>query len=149
VCCPVIDDDGHVGEHEKAVDRIKGAKRMDQLVTQSGNAAPNLSEIDSVGRTLLDYRNRSRVLSSRVVESVESSTWPDAGSGQRRRVKANPDTQASQLVAKVANALAVFEIWLKTNEDRAVATCTSQLRNPFDRVEVVGLSCQMAVSYES
>ncbi|GAA5956273.1 hypothetical protein JCM8115_001674 [Rhodotorula mucilaginosa] len=36
------------------VKRIKGAKRMDQLVTQSGNAAPNLSEIDSVGRTLLD-----------------------------------------------------------------------------------------------
>lgn len=33
----------------------------------------------------------------------------------------SPDTQASQLVAKVANALAVFEIWLKTNEDRAVA----------------------------
>lgn len=36
------------------VKRIKGAKRMDQLVTQSGTEAPTLSEIDRVGRTLLD-----------------------------------------------------------------------------------------------
>lgn len=44
-----------------------------------------------------------------------------AGPAGPEETAVDPDAQAEQLTAKVAGALAVFEIWVKTNEDRSIA----------------------------
>jgi transposase-like protein len=66
-------------------------------------------------------------------------------------VRLEPNFKDCQSVGDLGDELRSLRIRIRSRCRSGLVerTCTSQLRNPFDRVEVVGLSCQMAVSYES
>ncbi|GAA5982183.1 hypothetical protein JCM10908_004771 [Rhodotorula pacifica] len=125
-----------------AFDRIVEALERRDLLSQEAKGSERWQELCEV---VLHIARRADDLDT--VERIAQLGGPATSDALGTEPSSDPNAQASQLVAKVANALAVYEIWLKTNEDRSVA---DQLRRTMSILPVLTrLRCPSSPSQSS
>ncbi|GAA5874618.1 hypothetical protein JCM3774_004663 [Rhodotorula dairenensis] len=99
-----------------AFDRIIGALGRRDLLSDEAKRSERWRELCDV---VLHIARRADDLDT--VERIAQLGGPGSADDPDSAAAVDPNAQACHLVAKVANALAVFEVWAKTNEDRSVA----------------------------